>query len=70
MIRFDEGLKKIFGEKYEGCTQRGDDLVEYRLKPGKVATAGELAQVDTLPKGIRAEILKLQDEVKKLKEGK
>ncbi len=56
MISFDEELEKIFGDKYKGCTQAGDELVEYRLKPGETATPGELAQVDALPKGLRLEL--------------
>ena len=56
MINYDEELRNIFGSKYQGCTQEGDKLIEYRLQPGKAATAGELAQVDALPKGMRAEI--------------
>jgi len=63
MPNFDEELRKIFGDKYEGCTQRGDELVEYRLKPGYSATAEELAMVDALPK---SEIAELRDKVKNL----
>lgn len=55
-MRFDEELRKIFGDKYEGCTQRGDELVEYRLKPGEMATPEELAKVNALPKGAKVEI--------------
>lgn len=60
MINFDNELQKIFGDKYGGCTQAGDELVKYRLKPSSVATPEELAQVDALPKGVRREL----DEIK------
>lgn len=60
MISFDEELGKIFGDKYVGCTQRDDELEEYRLKPGEVATPEELAKIAALPKGIRAEIDELK----------
>ncbi len=66
MISFDDELRKIFGDKYEGCTQTGDELTEYRLKSGEVATAGELAQVDALPKGAKAELDELKARVEKL----
>lgn len=76
MINFDGELTRIFGRKYQGCTQTNDELVEYRLKPGKVATPSELAQVAALPKGMRAEIDELKAkydnlkvEVEKLKAG-
>lgn len=60
MIDFDYELRRIFGDKYQGCTQRSDELVEYRLKNGEEATFGELAQVEALPKGMRIEL----DEIK------
>lgn len=56
MIKFDEEFRKIFGDKYEGCTQAGDELLEYRLKPGEVATAEELNQVAALPQGFKVEM--------------
>lgn len=66
MTNFDNDLRQIFGDKYEGCTQRDDELVEYRLNPGEVATPEELAQVEALPKGIRAEVEILKTKVKDL----
>lgn len=62
-ISFELELRKIFGDKYVGCTQRNDELVEYRLKPGEVATPEELAKVAALPKGLRAEIDKIKDKL-------
>lgn len=66
MKNFDDELKRIFGDKYQGCTQRGDELVEYRLKPGEVASPGELAKVAALPQGIRADVEDLKSKVKDL----
>ncbi|GAI31599.1 unnamed protein product, partial [marine sediment metagenome] len=43
MINLDDELKRIFGDKYQGCTQTADELTEYRLWPGEVATVEELA---------------------------
>ncbi|GAH36733.1 unnamed protein product, partial [marine sediment metagenome] len=43
-----EELQRIFGDKYGGSTQRGDELVEYHLKPGEAATEDELDQVGLL----------------------
>ncbi len=63
MISFDDELGKIFGDKYEGCTQTGDELTEYRLKSGEVATAEELAQVDALPKGMRTELNEMKAKI-------
>lgn len=61
MIRFDEELREIFGDRYEGCTQAGDELVEYRLKPGEAATSEELAQVEVLLHGgMRTEVDELK----------
>jgi len=66
MIYYDEELRKIFGKKYQGCTQAGDELVEYRLKPGQVATPEESAKVGELPKSARQEIDDLKARVDKL----
>lgn len=63
MINFNEELKRIFGDKYQGCTQRDDELVEYRLKPGKVAAAEELAQVAALPKGAKVELYEIKAKI-------
>ena len=68
MIDYNEELRNIFGDKYQGCTQRGDELVEYRLKPGRTATAAELASVDALPKGMRSEIETLKNRLGKLED--
>lgn len=63
MVSFEKELRRIFGEKYEGCTQAGDELVEYRLKSGKVATSEELTQVAALPKGIRLELEEIKAKI-------
>lgn len=60
MINFEEELKRIFGDRLEGHTQRDDELVEYRLKPGETASAAELAEVAKLPKGKRADLEELR----------
>lgn len=70
MIDFEIELSKIFGAKYQGCTQAGDELVEYRLKPGAVATPEELAQVNALSKGLRTEINILKARVEKMEKKK
>lgn len=63
MISFDKELRKIFGDKYVGCTQRDEELMEYRLKSGEVATPEELAQVAALPKGLRAELAEIKAKI-------
>lgn len=63
MIDFDKELQPIFGNKYEGCTQKDDELIEYRLNKGEVATAQELAQVDALPKGLKVELVEIKAKI-------
>lgn len=60
MVSYEQELRRIFGDKFQGCTQAGDELVEYRLQPGQTATAAELVEVNALPKSARQEI----DEIK------
>ncbi len=60
MVNFDEELSTIFGKKYQGCTQSGDRLVEYRLNDGKTASVAELAAVESLPKGIESNVAELK----------
>lgn len=67
-IDYEVELQKIFGDKYEGCTQNGDGLVEYRLKPERMATPEELSKVVALPKGMRAEIDPLKTDIRAIKE--
>jgi len=64
---FYNELKKIFGEKFEGCTQEGDELIEYRLRPGQVATSAELAQMAELIPDWKAEWLSASTTAAKLK---
>ena len=66
VINFDSELRKIFGDKFEGCTQEGDELVEYRLKPGRIASSGELSAAGTLSKSTRAEIDELKARLDKV----
>ena len=68
MTNYKIELIRIFGSKYQGCRRSADELIDYWLKPGEVATPEELAQVEALPKGIRAEIDELKVEIKALKE--
>ena len=60
MISFNDELRAIFGNKYVGCTQAGEDLVEYKLESGKTATPDELAQIEALPKGVNARLAKIE----------
>lgn len=66
MINFDEELRKIFGAKYQGCTQSSDRLIEWRLKSGEVATEEELNQVGllTIPHSTHLSVLEAVDTAK------
>lgn len=63
MISFKEELETIFGDRLLSYVQEGDELIEYRLKPFHIATKDELALVDALPRGVRAEIDELKAKI-------